>query len=195
MGVPTIDPGPITVEDFYAFTDRRPDEEKWELIEGELILNVSPAYLHQKIVGNVLYAITLQLRGRNSPWHIIPGIGVLVSDTSRPEPDLMIVPPPRAGIDPGQRHTRDAVVLFEVMSPSTSSRDLKWKRVAYSGMPALTHSVVVAQDQAEVVVFARDQGFAEQRRRGLSDAVVFPPLGVTLPLSEIYRDIAFAVAP
>lgn len=192
MGVPTIDTGPITVEDFYAFTDGRPDEEKWELIDGELILNASPAYLHQKIVGNVLYAVALQLRGRNAPWHIIPGIGVLVSDTSRPEPDLMIVPRLGAGIAPGQRDTRDAVVLFEVVSPATSNRDLKWKRMAYTSLPALTHYVVLAQDQPEVLVFARDRGFAEQRLRSLTDAVDFPALGVTLPLSEIYHDIEFA---
>jgi hypothetical protein len=37
MGVPTIDTGPITVADFYAFTDRRPDEEKWELIDVRLL--------------------------------------------------------------------------------------------------------------------------------------------------------------
>ena len=35
MGIPKIDTGPMTVEEFYAFTDARPDEEKWELIDGE----------------------------------------------------------------------------------------------------------------------------------------------------------------
>ena len=35
MGVPTINTSPMTVEEFYAFTDRQPDEEKWELIDGE----------------------------------------------------------------------------------------------------------------------------------------------------------------
>jgi hypothetical protein len=30
VGVPVIDTGPMTVEEFYAFTDARPDEEKWE---------------------------------------------------------------------------------------------------------------------------------------------------------------------
>ena len=35
MGVPFLDQGPMRVEEFYAFTDTRPDEEKWELIDGE----------------------------------------------------------------------------------------------------------------------------------------------------------------
>src|SRR5205823_14150801 len=28
MGIPTIKTGPMTVDEFYEFTDRRPDEEK-----------------------------------------------------------------------------------------------------------------------------------------------------------------------
>jgi hypothetical protein len=31
---PDVDIGPMTVDDFYAFTDTRPDDEKWELIGG-----------------------------------------------------------------------------------------------------------------------------------------------------------------
>jgi hypothetical protein len=43
VGVPTIKTGPMTVEEFYAFTDTRPDEEKWELIDGEPVLNLASA--------------------------------------------------------------------------------------------------------------------------------------------------------
>ena len=45
MGIPRIDTGPMTIEEFYAFTDTRPDEEKWELIDGEPVLNASPSRL------------------------------------------------------------------------------------------------------------------------------------------------------
>ena len=53
MGIPRIDTGPMTVEEFYAFTDSRPDDEKWELIDGEPVLNATPSFLHQRIVGNI----------------------------------------------------------------------------------------------------------------------------------------------
>ena len=52
-GRSAIDTGPMTVEDFFAFTDARPDEEKWELIDGEPVLNATPSYVHQRIVGNI----------------------------------------------------------------------------------------------------------------------------------------------
>jgi hypothetical protein len=48
--------------------------------------------------------------------------------------------------------------------------------------------IVAAQDAVDVVVFARDTGFAERRYRSLSDAIEMPALGISLPLAEIYRD-------
>ena len=42
----------------------------------------------------------------------------------------------------------------------------------------------------DVVVFARDTGFAERRLQSLSDTLDLPSLGISLPLSEIYRDTA-----
>ena len=58
MGIPKIDTGPMTVEEFYAFTDARPDEEKWELIDGEPVLNAAPGNRHQLILGNIVAALT-----------------------------------------------------------------------------------------------------------------------------------------
>ena len=189
MGVPVVDTGPFTVEDFYAFTDRRPDEEKWELIEGELVLNASPAGFHQQIVTNILFSLTGQLRASGGRWTAIPGIGALVSNTSRPEPDVMILPRLGSRAQGAKRDTAEAVVLFEITSPSTADRDLKWKRAAYTGMPKLTHYVVIAQDAVDVVVFARENGFAEHRLNSVDAAVAIPALDIALPLSEIYRDI------
>src|SRR4051812_48425103 len=181
----------MTVEEFYDFTDRRPDEEKWELIDGELILNASPSEFHQWIIRNLVVAFALQERELAASWAVIPGIGVRVSNTSRPEPDVMIVPK-KPRLSAAQRDTREAIVLFEIMSPSTSSRDLKWKRAAYTSTPALSHYVVIAQDAVNVVVFERAGGFEERRLTSLSDVVEFPALGARLPLAEIYRDTGLA---
>jgi Uma2 family endonuclease len=57
VGVPTIKTGPMTVEEYFAFTDTRPDNEKWELIDGEPILNASPSRLHQIILDNLVFLL------------------------------------------------------------------------------------------------------------------------------------------
>ncbi len=92
------------------------------------------------------------------------------------------------------RDCNDVIVAFEILSPSTEARDLRWKRTAYTRLASLTHYVVIAQDTVEVVVFARDAGFAERRLRSTEDVLALPSLGITLSLSEIYRDLEWAHA-
>jgi Uma2 family endonuclease len=189
MGVPTITLEPMTVEEYFAFTDTRPDDEKWELIDGEPVLNASPSGFHQQILVNLAAAlIMMQRRRQPQSWEAIPGISVRISDTSLPEPDVMILPAGTIRRNPYSRETRNVIVAFEVLSPSTENRDLRWKRMAYPTLPSLTHYVVVAQDAVEVIVFARDAGFAERHLRSLGDSLELVSLGISLPLSEIYRD-------
>ena len=188
MGVPTIKTGPMTVEEYFAFTDTRPDNEKWELIDGEPILNASPSRLHQITFLNLAYLLGALQRERRQSWEASPGIGVRVSDVSLPEPDFFIVPAGAARHDPYGRETSNVIATFEILSPSTADRDLRWKRTAYTSLPTLAHYVVIAQDTVDVVVFARDNGFAARHIRSLGDSMELPALGISLPLAEIYRD-------
>jgi Uma2 family endonuclease len=188
VGVPTIKTGPMTVEEYFAFTDTRPDNEKWELIDGEPILNASLSTLHQTILWNLAFLLGTLQRQRPQSWESSVGIGVRVSDTSLPQPDAFIVPAGAAKRDPYGRATSEVIVAIEILSPSTAERDLRWKRTAYTSLPSLTHYVVVAQDAVDVVVFARETGFVERRYRSLADTLELPALGISLPLSEIYRD-------
>ena len=187
MGVPTIKTGPMTVEEFYAFTDARPDEEKWELIDGEPVLNASPSPMHQWIISNLLLALRTRA-GDSASWAALPGLGVRVSDVNRPEPDVLVVPRAGGSADQLGRDRSDLIVAFEVLSPSTEDRDLRWKRIAYGSLPSLTEYVVIAQDVTDVVVFSRDIDFAERRFKSLTESITLASLGISLPLAEIYQD-------
>jgi Uma2 family endonuclease len=200
-GIPVVDTGPnagrmdtapwnrrpMTVDEFYAFTDTRPDSEKWELIEGEPVLNASPSRLHQRIAGNVFFALTVRQREIGAPWEASLPLGVRVSEKDRPEPDVLVFPSEHRRPD-GQRDRNDVLVVFEVLSPSTEDRDLGWKRKAYASLPSLTHYIVISQDAVDVIVFARENAFERCRFQSLRDANDLRSLGISLPLAEIYRD-------
>ena len=91
------------------------------MIDGEPVLNASPSELHQRIVKNLSFALgntragDLEQLGR-----CCPGLGVRVSETSRPEPDVLIVPASGGSADPQGRDRSDVIVAFEVLSPSTA---------------------------------------------------------------------------
>ena len=191
MGIPRIDTGPMTVEEFYQFTDARPDDEKWELIDGEPVLNATPSFVHQRIAGNIHSHLLVLESEQRRGWAVIPGIGVRVSGTRLPVPDVLVRPNTAPLGNPMSRECDDMIVAFEVLSQSTSDRDLRWKRAAYTALSSLTHYVIVAQDTVDVVVFERVGGFAERRLTSLDDVISFPSLGVSIPLSAIYRNTGF----
>ena len=69
MGVPTIKTGPMSVEEYFAFTDTRPDNEKWELIDGEPILNASPSGTASAGYSKTVIYLLAAARAPNlAPW-------------------------------------------------------------------------------------------------------------------------------
>jgi Uma2 family endonuclease len=188
MGVPRIDLAPMTVEEFFDFTDARPDDEKWELIEGEPILNATPSFMHQRIAGNIHSHLLALTTTTKRSWTVIPGIGVRVAGKKLPVPDVLIRPDTLPYGDPMSRECDDMIVAFEVLPQSTSDRDLRWKRAAYTSLPSLTHYVVVAQDTIDAVIFARDDGFEERRLKSLDATLEFALIGISLPLSAVYSN-------
>ena len=43
----------LTMEQFHAFRDSRPEEEKWELIDGVPMMMPPPTLVHQRIAANL----------------------------------------------------------------------------------------------------------------------------------------------
>ena len=186
MGVPPVDLAPMTAEEFFAFTDTRPDDEKWELIDGEPILNAWPSRLHQLIARNITTHLHNHAMRHQPGWEVLPGLGVRVSDANLPVPDALVRPNTVPPGHPSGRECDDMIVAFEILSPTTKDRDLRWKRGAYLSLQSLTHYVVVAQDIVEVVVFGRDNEIPEHHFKRLDESLNFPALGVSLPLAVIY---------
>ena len=176
----------VTIEAFRAFYDERPKGEKWELIDGEVLLNPAPNSRHQRIVRNVLFLIEATRLRSGAAWDVFPGIGVTNphDDHNQPEPDVMITP---AVIDVAS-WTSEILVAFEILSPFTKRRDLMQKRDFYTSHPDLTHYIVIAQDRREVTVFARADNFTPSTLTD-ADVLQIPQLGAALPLADIYRDI------
>jgi Uma2 family endonuclease len=184
MDVPVQGVEPMNVEAFFAFTDTRADHEKWELIDGEPVLQERPTFSHQVIVANLIGSLHAVRRERRRPWTAIPGIGVRISRTSLPQPDVLIRPNAQDSV----RECDDPIVAIEVLSESTADRDLGWKRKAYARLASLLYYVVIAPDAIEVVVYARASNFAEQRLETLAGMLDLPALDISLPLADIFRD-------
>ena len=85
------------------------------------------------------------------------------------------------------------MVLFEVLSASTELWDCSGKFRQYREIPSLREYVMITQDRASVERYIRqaDVGWLLQEIQSIEDSVEFDSIAVTIPLSEIYRNIHF----
>ena len=85
------------------------------------------------------------------------------------------------------------MVLFEVLSASTELWDRSGKFRQYREIPSLREYVMITQDRASVERYIRqaDGGWLLQEIQSIEDSVEFDSIAVTIPLSEIYRNIRF----
>jgi Uma2 family endonuclease len=175
----------MTVEEFLAFCDERPDGERWELIEGAAVLNPSPTQWHQTIVLNIGAALSASKAASGATWTPMLGVGtrVPVSPNSLPQPDVFV----KADSAADSPITEDAIVLIEVLSRSNTRADQAWRRRVYASVPNCQHYVAVSTRVAEVTRYDRASGWRGMTVTGLESTLTLPAITAEIPLSTIYR--------
>jgi Uma2 family endonuclease len=173
----------MTIEEFLAFTDSRPDDEKWELIEGEPIMSPSPVDYHQMVVTNILTLLMNHKIGTGATWHPMPGVGTHVpaSKRSLPQPDVFVL----EGAPTGTPTTADALVIFEVLSRSNSASDQAWRRKVYASVPNCQHYVTVSLKMREIIVF--DRSAAWKPKKITQGEAGLTALALKLRIDDVYR--------
>ena len=175
----------MTVEEFLAMAAARPDGERWELIEGVAIMNVSPTQWHQVIASNILHSLMSIKIERNAGWTPMLGVGtrVPISRNSLPQPDVYV----QEGRPQDNSQTDDALVIFEILSRSNTKADRAWRKRVYASVPNCQHYVTVATKAAEVIRFDRADGWRGETLTGLDATLELNAIQASLPLRTIYR--------
>ncbi len=179
----------MTVEEFLAFTESRPDEERWELIEGVAVMNPSPTKWHQVIAANISAALVAIALKHEYSWIPALGVGtrVPISPRSLPQPDVMVFEHPLEVT--AMPVSDDAIVLFEVLSTSNTRSDQTWRRRVYASVPNCQHYVTVSQKSVHATRYDRAADLKGFETKLLGDELRLPALGkkAVIPLTEIYR--------
>ena len=182
-----IRPVGLTIEEFLAFTATRPDGERWELIEGQPVLNPSPLRIHQQIGGNIYRVLWDAKELLRKPWLPLAGIGMIVpaAKHSLPVPDLHVLES-EAG-DELSHTTPDSIVLFEVLSQSNTKARREWRRKVYASVPNCQHYLTVAARKIEIRRYDRANGWDELVIGPDARGIRLEALGITLSIADIYK--------
>jgi Uma2 family endonuclease len=181
----------LTPERFFAWVAGQ--EERYELVDGEVVLMAGAGRRHDRIVVNLTAAIHSQISG--GPCQTFTGDTYIVTSAStRRMPDL--------GVDCGRPDDNSLVadqpsLVVEVLSPTTSGFDLTVKLAEYQSLASLDHILLVDTESPNLHLYSRD----EERRwkdvvlKGLESVLVLEKLKVRLDLREIYRGLEFRPRP
>ena len=183
--MPPVPTEPMTVAEYLAYCEiARPDGQKWELIEGRIVVQDSPTDWHQVIAGNIVRELGNHCIRLGASWTPLLGIGTRLpsAPSSLPEPDVMVRQHPLTG----RRETDDGLVLFEIHSDSNRPKDKRWQREHYPSVPNCQHFVTLEQDRALVICYDRADSWQGTRLERLDGALELAALGVSLPLHAIY---------
>jgi Uma2 family endonuclease len=103
-------------------------------------------------------------------------------------PDIMV----RCGrMEPGSISVDDPLILIEVVSPSSESRDRSEKASAYMRLASLKHVCFVDRDRVRLDIFDQTEGGWVPRQPIESIEDVFPlaAIGFSMPVAEVYDGV------
>lgn len=121
--------GEYTVEDYYAW----PKEQRVELIDGAIYAMAAPGFVHQRIAGEILYAIKAFLRQKGGDCiPLLSPIDVRLDcdDKTMVQPDLIILCDRDKIKRWGIMGAPD--FILEILSPATRRKDCTKKVQKYS---------------------------------------------------------------
>jgi Uma2 family endonuclease len=139
------------------------DNNRYELIGGELFVSRAPGLSHQRILLNLGNALSEYLR--NNPLGIlVPGAGAVFSEYDAVIPDLAFVRNERwEQVVTGEKFTGPLDLVIEIVSPGKENRerDLLVKRQLYAKYGVAEYWIVDPENR-QVVIYRLQEKILEE---------------------------------
>ena len=164
-----------------------PDDERYELIDGELIPMPSPKEIHQAICGAIFMSVGVFVNAMTLGRTYFAPFDVILSDFNVVQPDLIFVSNARSHIitEDNIRGAPDLVV--EILSPSTADYDRTTKRELYERYGVPEYWLVDPYAKTITILRLGADGYNAYAVYGEGDALTSPTLaGFSMNLSELF---------
>jgi Uma2 family endonuclease len=171
----------MTIAQFLAWEERQ--ELCYEFDGFEPVAMTGGTDMHEAIGGTLRALLRERLLG--SPCRVRgPTLKIEVQGRIR-YPDAFIY---CGAVAPDETVIREPVVVFEVLSPSTSRTDRIEKLREYQATDSIQRYVILEQDSIAATVFTRQGPAWDARALTVDDVLRMPEIGIEVPLAAIYAD-------
>ncbi len=136
-----------------------PDDERYELLDGELIRMPAPAEVHQRVATLLGWKVAQFVSEHGLGRVYVAPFDVVLSNTDVVEPDLLFVSNERAHVLTAANVQGAPDLVVEILSPSSAERDRSVKRALYARHSVKEFWLVDTVAREVAVLLLRDGGF------------------------------------
>jgi Uma2 family endonuclease len=188
MSVSIVPDVRMNVDEFLAWSERQPGEDRYELVDSAVVPVSPERYRHSLVKSDAAVALNLAVKAAGAPCRVLSdGPMVVINDRTTRKPDVVVRYRSRSGVkqDPESTVVAGPLIVLEVVSPSTERVDLGDKLVEYLSVPSIHHYLVVLPKKRAVVHHKRnDQGEWSIYIRLDGDIVLDPP-GLKVAVADL----------
>jgi Uma2 family endonuclease len=183
-----IDYKNLTVEEYFRVEEA--SEERHEFLDGELFLMTGASEAHSIICANLSGLFTQHLKASPCRTHS-QGMRLWVHAANCfYYPDVMVS---CESVDPKARYKSAALLVAEVLSPSTEAIDKREKLINYRKLDSLRFYLLINQDQQQIKLYKKTAGgIWDLEVLGAGDELILkllPDSTFSAALSDIYDGI------
>ena len=152
---------PLPKEQIYTSDDfwNLPENQRGELIDGQLYMMAPPSSLHQIISSELLYELSHYIKSKNGPCKVISApyaVNIDAKDKNWVEPDISVICDRNKITDRGCKGAPDMVI--EIVSPSSKRMDYNIKNGIYATAGVREYWIVdPARERTTVYYFEEDE--------------------------------------
>jgi Uma2 family endonuclease len=143
-----------SADSFFAWAEARTEVERWERVHGQLVAMAPERAAHGRAKLRIAERLGVAVRAARLPREVfVDGMAVQVDDNTVYEPDVLV----RCGRPLADDAMRviDPLIVVEVVSPSSRTRDSGAKLADYFRIATLRHYLVARTDDGTLIHHAR----------------------------------------
>ena len=173
----------------FTYTDyiTWPDEERWELIDGQAYnMTPAPSCTHQKIAGNLYFTFKNRPAEKRCTPFIAP-TDVVLSESDIVQPDVFVVCDQNKITEANIQGAPDLVI--EVISPVTALKDKREKKALYERF-GVREYIIVDPNDLYVERFLLEEDGLYGRGEIFSPREILPVValeGIEIPLWAVFE--------
>jgi Uma2 family endonuclease len=163
-----------TEEEFLSARDAAPHGERWELVDGDVLVTPSPHWLHQRVVLQLAVLLNSYVRAHALGEVFTSPLDVRLEPGLVLQPDVLVVPAGELQNPSDVVHR--LLLAVETLSPSSARHDRVTKRPHYQRTRIPEYWII--DDRSETIERWRPD---DERPELLSETLVWDPPGAGEP--------------